>query len=512
MTALSQDDPELPVRQPFRPRTRWHRRRGVRIGTVLAVVAILAGLVVWRPWVPVRVTDGSVDLVDYLNRLDELVLAENDRVAGSGQDFVSIAFMLPIRTGDTDPNTATSIRHELEGAYLAQWWANHENGDPDRFDSSRPLVRLLLADTGDVGVDWRDTVDDLAGLVDGDEHLVAVAGLGSSVDTTQAAVNELNAKGIPMFGAVITSSVLSAPLLARVSPTNADEAGAAVQYLRTTAEWTAATAQVPFRSHLIRDTDPTNGYAADLAARYRDEFPKDDPNHPPPSEGGFNAAAGAVGNVLAVEAQRICGIGPNVVFFAGRSADLKTFLAKLDQRDCPDLPVTIIAGDDVDRVTGVRDLWTGNNIKVLYTALATPQAWNSAAPGSRDLFSTAPINRFQLGPVSYAALFHDDLEDGQAIMGYDAMIAAIEATRRARTEQTKIPRPGDLVNGLNQINGTARVPGASGWIYFQIPADSGQQWLPDNKLVPVMNLDADGRSSLVVLSSRNGNPPGPPPR
>lgn len=505
-------DTELPGRQPFHPRTRWYRRTRIRIIAVVVVVAVLAGLIIWRPWVTVRVTDGSDELVGYLNGLSKLVLAENDRVADSGQDFVSIAFMLPIRTGDTDPNTATSIRHELEGAYLAQWWANHESGDADRFGSSRPLIRLLLADTGDGGADWRDTVDDLVGRVGGKEHLVAVAGLGSSVDTTQAAVNELNTRGIPMFGAVITSSTLSAPQLARVSPTNADEAGAAIQYLRATPEWQQASAQAPYRVHLIRDTDPKDGYAADLAARYRDEFLKDDPAHPLPSEGGFNAAAGAVGNVLAVEAQRICGIRPNVVFFAGRSADLKTFLGKLDQRDCPDQPVTVITGDDVDRVTGVRDLWSGHNIKVIYTALATPQSWDFADARSKNLFSSVPITRFQNGPASYHAIFHDDLEDGHAIMAYDAVTTAIEATRRARTEQTKIPEPGDLVNGLNQINGTARTPGASGWIYFQIPADSGHQWLPDNKLVPVMNLNADGRATLLTLSSRNGKPPGPPPQ
>lgn len=512
MPEQPQDGQQLPEPEPFNRPTPWHRRTHTRVIAVVLTVATVVWMIVWRPWETVRVTDGSDELVSHLGYVERLILAENQAVTDSGQDFATIAFMLPIRTGDTDPNNQTSIQHELEGAYLAQWWSNHEEGDPRHFSSSRPLVRLLLADTGDGGADWRDTVNDLVDRAD-DEHLVAVAGLGASVDTTQLAVKALNDNGIPTFGAVITSSTLSAPRLARVAPTNTDEAGAAVEYLKTTPEWQGATPQKPYKIHLVRDTDPNDRYATDLADRYRKAFPHNDPAYPRPTEGGFNAAVGAVGNVLAGEAQRICGINPNVVFFAGRSTDLRTFLGKLAARDCAaEGPITVICGDDVDRVTGVKGLWTGDSLRVLYTALATPQAWDSLVAERDQLFSSVPIARFREGPRSYREVFRDDLEDGHAIMGYDAVATAVEATRRARTEEAKVPEPVDLANGLNQINGTARVPGASGWIYFQIPSGPSQQWLPFNKLIPVMSLDADGRATLEALSSNNGRPPGPPPR
>ncbi|TDV56404.1 hypothetical protein [Actinophytocola oryzae] len=499
--------------KPFNPPTPWYRRTHTRIIAIVVTLAVIVWMGFWRPWETVRVTDGSDDLFGGLGEVERLIRAENRAVGESGQDYATIAFMMPIRTGDKDPNSRTSIQHELEGAYLAQWWSNHEEGDPVRFSSSRPLVRLLLADTGDGGVDWNDTVTDLVARAESDEHLVAVAGLGSSVDTTQRAVSALNDHGIPTFGSVITSSALSAPRLARVAPTNADEAAAAVAYLTTTPEWLAATPEAPYKIHMVRDTDPNDRYATDLANRYRNAFPRDNPAYPRPTEGGFNAAVGAVGNVLALEAQRICGIDPDVVFFAGFSADLRTFLGKLAARDCAaDGPITVICGDDVNRVTGVHGLWTGGSVRVLYTTLATPQAWDSPVAERDKLFSPVPIARFRDGPHSYHAVFGDDLEDGHAIMSYDSVVTAVEATRRARTEKAKVPQPVDLVNGLNQINGTARVPGASGWIYFQIPRNASQQWLPFNKLIPVMSLDANGKATLEALSSNNGRPPGPPPR
>jgi hypothetical protein len=513
MAERPQDSRKLPEPEPFHPRTPWFRRTLTRIIAVVLAVAAIVWVSIWRPWETVRVTDGSAELAGYLGDVERLILAENQAVTESGEDFATIAFMLPIRTGDQDPNSQKSIQHELEGAYLAQWWSNHEVGDPERFSSSRPLVRLLLADTGNGGADWSATVDDLIDRKGGDEHLVGVAGLGSSVDTTQYAVDTLNDNGIPTFGAVVTSAALSAPRLARVAPTNADEAGAAVSYLKTTPEWQGATPQNPYKIHLVRDTDPNDRYATDLANRYRNAFPHDDPAYPRPTEGGFNASVGAVGNVLALEAQRICGIDPAVVFFAGFSTDLRTFLGKLAARDCAaEGPITVICGDDVNKVTGVRGLWTGDSVRVLYTTLATPQAWDSPVAKRDRLFSPVPIARFREGPHSYRAVFQDDLEDGHAIMSYDAVATAVEATRRARTEKAKVPESVDLVNGLNQINGTARVPGASGWIYFQIPRDSSQQWLPHNKLIPVMSLDANGKATLKALSSSNGRPPGPPVR
>jgi hypothetical protein len=515
MTTVGHGRAIRPVPSPINPPRPWHRRRFTVVAAVALAVILTATAIIWRPWQTeplTRVSDGSTTFVDYLDEVSHLIQDENHRVAGSGRAFVSIAFMLPLRTGKENPKTTTSIRHELEGAYLAQYWSNHENADDDRFTSSAPLIKLLLADSGAAGSSWPDTVEQLVDRLDSD-HLVAVAGLGSSVTTTQSAVTALAAHGIPMFGAVVTSARLKGPNLARVSPTNADEAMAATHYLRTTPQWLAGTPAAPYKAYLVQDTAVEDSYAADLASAYRASFPRDDPAHVLlDANGGYDSSRPAAGNVLASLVNTVCAIQPDLVFFAGRSNELRDFLGKLATRpnSCADggQPITVMTGDQINNLTNTPRLWTGENINLLYTALATPQAWNPAAGGSGTI-SPAAIARFTTGPHSYVSLFGDDLEDGHAIMSYDAMLTATEATRRAHSDETPVPVPAALVNGLHQINAQNAIPGASGWIYFQNTKEP-PEWLPFNKAIPIMNLNRDGKATFLRLSSRLGVPPGPP--
>jgi hypothetical protein len=508
MTRLGLGEAEVPTPPALNQRKPWHRRRltWIACSAVIAIVAVIG--LVWNPWRTVWVTDGSDVFVESLGQVSNLILEENKRVTESGRDFVSIAFMLPIRTSEQDTYTPTTIRHELEGAYLAQYWSNRENADEGTFTSSTPLIRLLIADTGYLATDWPDTVAQLIGRV-GSEHLVAVAGLGASLDTTQLAVDELSRSGIPMFGAVITSSRLTAPNLARVSPTNADEAGAAIQHLKTTPAWGSATSNAPYKAYLVQDTAARDSYVADLGAAYRAEFPKDDPAHTLlPVQGTFDSSVPAAGNVLANQVNTICTLAPHIVFFAGRSNDLKTLLGKLAARPCAATgqQITVVSGDDIDHLVNVPELWNGEGITLLYTGLASPQSWNA---NQGQTISTVAIDRFRKGPHRYESLFADDLEDGHAIMAYDAVLTATEAARKARTEDAPIPIPSALVNGLHQINAQAAVPGASGWIYFQSTKET-PEWLPYNKAVPILSLDRNGKVTFVRLSSRLGVPPGPP--
>lgn len=509
--------PDRPGRaEPINPRPRLHRRPLLWIATGLALAAVTTVVLVWCPWCPVRVTDGSDVLAEDLTTVEQLILSENDRVTSGGDEWVSVAVLLPIRPVGDDSTAQPGALRMLQGAYLAQYWYNHPDGDEHEFGSERPLIRLLIADAGPDGQDWPDTVEQLVDMADPESsaHLVAVTGLRQSTKATQEAVNELAAHNIPMVSATITATSLTGSTLYRVASSNSDEAEAVITYLKTTEEWRSATAAAPFQAYLVQDKAAEDTYAEDLGNKYRQAFFANDPAHQLfDAQGNFDSRKPAAGNALASQISMIC-TGPRIVFFAGRGNDLETFLRHLATRPrpCADTPVTIVTGDDASTVIdqrGAERLWFGEgaNIEVLYTAMASPHTWDEAG---QNTVPQATIERFRNCKNCYRTLFPEDsLEDENAIMSHDAALTAMIAARNARSQQDPRPTAAALINGLATINRANPVPGASGWISFQHEAGR-PDGMPYNKAVPIMQLLPDGTTRLVSLSSRLGAVPGGP--
>ncbi|MGH4023684.1 MAG: hypothetical protein ACRDRV_03775 [Pseudonocardiaceae bacterium] len=482
----------------------------------MAVVAVLvAGLLWWCPWCTVRVTDGSDLLDDELELVESLIRKENDRVTNSGQEWVSVAVMLPIHP-EAEPTAPVRIIHQLQGSYLGQYWFNHPSGDDSQFGSDRPLIRLLIADTGYRGEDWPDTVAQLVDMArpGSDARLVAVTGLDQSTTATQAAVNELARHQIPMIGSLITATDLAAEGLFRVTPTNSDEALAMIRYLQQRDDWKLASAAQPYTAYRIQDRARADTYAQDLGKKYNEAFPRDQAHILSPIPGEFDSRKPAAGNALRSEVSVICADHPTVVFFAGRSGDLRTFLRHLSGRSqpCADTPITVVTGDAASDLSAQRNnpqknlpLWgDGANVTVYYTTLASPLAWKDEYS---EYISSEVVTRFVEGNRSYQALFpNDPLEDGQAIMSHDAVITAATAAGNAISQQDQRPVPEALSNGLFQIKGNGKVSGASGFIDFQNDEDL-PDGVPYNKTIPIMRLLPDGTTTLVGLSSRLGTPP-----
>ncbi|MGH4023682.1 MAG: ABC transporter substrate-binding protein [Pseudonocardiaceae bacterium] len=459
-----------------------------------------------------RVTDGNELLADNLADVENLIRAENDRVTDSGAEWVGIAVMQTIRPAPGERDTLPRVMHSLRGAYLAQFWSNHQNGDVRQFRSDRPLIKLFVADTGTRGEEWPDTVAQLVTMSEpgNSAHLVAVAGLSRSTAATQAAVDELARHNIPMVGSTITATNLTAPGLVRVAATNSDEATATIEYLKTTPAWQRASIEKPFRAYLLQDRAAADTYATDLGTKYRQAFPPGATTHILASgQGDFDGQRPGVGSTLANQIPTICAINPDVVFFAGRSNDLQTFLGHLAARQCNNEPITVVSASDVSVLNNPRrtePLWTasGENITVLYTALASPQTWQKKY---QEYVPPATLVRFGQCSMCYQALFpHDPLDDGYAIMAHDSVFTAVTAARNTSSQQDPQPTADALFNGLYQINVTKKVPGASGWIYFQRESDR-PDGVPYNKAVPIMQLHPDGTATLVALSSRSGTPP-----
>jgi ABC-type branched-subunit amino acid transport system substrate-binding protein len=486
-------------------------RRGSRVTAVAAALALVGtGLfVVLRPagsgcaagvakvgpdHACVGLTDGSFAFSRDLSHVSHLIATENERVAKGGTPWVGVVYLLPmVPTGGT--TTADSIRHEIEGAYSAQWEANHELGKGDA-----PQIRLLLAHPGTGSPQQQAYTLGQIESHRGSDHIVAVAGLGTSTQATVDAINRITADGLAAFGSVITADSLTPKHgLVRVAPTNTDEAKAAAAYLRSSFK-----DQPNAKVQLVKDSKSDDYYSSTLASQFTLSY-----------QGGllphtmvYDSDDAAVATNFANQMPTLCESGPAAVFFAGRGIDLPEFLAPLSERLCTDRQLTVISGDDASQVeqsAGKADIvraLTKGNIRLLFTGLASDDAWAKAP----QLFAPTAIAPFTAGGEFKNDFPNEELYDGQAIMGHDAVLTAVKAVRAVVSGGT----PPDHVDGsavtqmLTALYGKTAVSGASG----QISLDENGN--PENKPIPIVEIRQDGSVGVVAVSSATGQPPQAP--
>jgi ABC-type branched-subunit amino acid transport system substrate-binding protein len=429
----------------------------------------------------VGVTDGQVIFSEDLRSVEQRIEMENNRVHGGGQAYVSIAYLTPMTLTASDADTPESLRHELEGAYTALYRENNTRGP-----GYTPQLRLLLANDGSGGAQWSVAVDDIEQRQKSSDHLVAVAGLGPSFDTTWLAIRSLSTAGIAMMGATMTANDLISPKdLARVSPTNTDEANALVNYTRGRSGVHTAL--------IIQSTDSSDRYAQTLGTGFQ-EFQ----DHTHYSLVGQRIqqyeperAASDFGQIMA----NICAAHPDVLFFAGRGRELPALLSALSSRPCPDTPINIITGDDASTmpVDEVVTTALGRGVTLTYATLAHPMEWDT------PLAPSGQANNYRDFSDQYRKLFGTEpLDDGQAIMAYDAVLAVSTAVHHiARSNMT----PGDVAGEWKLLNQSNSVPGASGLIGFK------NDGTPENKAIPLVQLLQTGQVRFLQVSWPCGSPP-----
>jgi hypothetical protein len=475
----------------------WWRRHPRLTVVLLAVVLAAAGGVAYatrpQPVAPVYLTDGSHVFNPGLAQVEDLIHRENDRVAATGQPYVSVAFLATMDpVPDVDANDLNSMKHELQGAYLAQFTANHPSGKPQP-----PLVRLLLVDAGSREANWRDSVRAIQGAITGSDHLVAVTGLGISISNTTNLVRTLAARHVAMVGATLTAdSFDGVPGMVRVAPTNSQEAVASVQYLNRDQK-------VPSGANvlLVQDQNASDTYAKSLGTAFTRALHETNAKalHLVSPTMVYDSTYPDAPTILGANAQRVCGTNARVVYFAGRGNDLQGFLAGLAARSCTGTPLTVVSGDDASQLAG-RQLWLGNgaNLTAVFTTLANPDVWQHQPAA----VSGATVARFGECSTCYRGLFpNDSLDDGVAIMAHDAVLTAVVAARQVvayvSPNVPRLPSTGAVAQALYQVS----VPGASGYLCF----DAAHS--PVDKAIPIMSADQHGRLSYLALSSASGNPP-----
>ena len=450
----------------------------------------------------IGVTEGQValraDLADVLGKIRE----ENGWVDRSGQAAVSLAYLVSLPAPSSRDELAVLLRHELEGAYIAQWEANHT-----KILGDKPLIRLLVANDGDGSSEWQTALPEVLDKVGESERLVAAVVTGRTLKGTVDAIDNLRKGGVPVIASRLTGDSVTnldpnqlAALrggLARVAPTNSDQTIAAAAYLKREAS----------RAVLVQDVKPGDPYLRTLGTAFRRGF--EDPTHHvlEPME-TYDSGIGGAANTMGALLRNICQEKPEVVFFAGRTPELGAFVQALPGRPCRETPIKIVAGADsvefAAEVAGTPELRDGlnANASMIYTTQAHPGAW-TASIGS---FNPEPYRHFGSCEKCYNNVFPGEpLDDGAAIIGYDAIIIGVTAIRPGQGGpggQGINDRPELISQQFNRLHGTEAVAGASGWISLQDGRNGGTM----NKAVAIEQVTSDGRVTFLGLSSVDGSP------
>ncbi|MCD9880138.1 ABC transporter substrate-binding protein [Streptomyces guryensis] len=434
----------------------------------------------------IGVSDGSYAFRDSLKPVMDKIRDENRRVAKSGRKWVSVAYVEPLSSDPSDESAKYQVLEELKGAYLAQRQLNDNQlggvGD-------LPQIRLLVANIGERSEQWKPLTDQLIAMAHGGkDHLVAVAGFGTSRGGTLKAVDALRLANVPMMGATVTADGLSSSSKVgffRVSAPNSDQASGAAAYLAGRQK-----AKHGYKVLVIRDRNEDDIYNTSLykdfmtAARTKGLALMD-------SEVQYASGIDGISNAFSAVAQQVCYQKPDAIFFAGRGANLRGFIIAMSAagRRCP---VTVLTGDDAVGVyygaeTGdatvkqfQRD-WAVSRVTAFYTALGHPELADklyrkadNPYPGFLDLYRR-----------TFGGTGEDELQDGQATLGHDAVWTLGVAIHQAAGDDGSATVNAE--SALSQLVTGVTASGVTGPI--QLDSDGN----PHNKPMALVRLQPEGR-------------------
>jgi hypothetical protein len=466
---------------------------------VLVVAAAVTGAALLVNREAVHLTDGEHVYSENLRTVQELIHAENQRVRADDADWVSVVFADVMDPRPGDRINADAVRHDLQGAYIAQQaW----NAPANR----APKVRLLLADLGSQMSGWRAAAAQIRAGVDGEERIVAVAGLAVSTQDVREFVDEIAKSKVAIVAGAITGDKMTVALgggpvpgMVRVAPTNSDMAVATLRYLDRAPGLPAAP-----RVLEVRDQNRADDYAVSLG----EAFSKAITAQPGRRyavlrpQMVFNSSLDEAGTILAAKAEKVCELRADVVHFAGRGADMKGFLPGLASRSCTSRHLLVLGPPDIAR-SAHSPLWASGseaNMTVLAPGLTSPSMWRE----DRGAASGETVSRFGSCPTCYATLFPDEsMADSDAALSHDAVWTAILGIRDVVAGQASTgagpsrPKAAAVAQALNQL----RVDGVSGWI-CTFDADHN----PVNKAVPMLQVEHTGAIQYQALSSPSGEP------
>jgi hypothetical protein len=205
----------------------------------------------------------------------------------------------------------------------------------------------------------------------------------------------------------------------------------------------------------------------------------------------------------------ICQYRPDVVYFAGRGAQLEEFVDAFPGRPCKDHHINIVTGDSAanlaNQLTAEFIAGLRSDVTLRYTGLAHPGAWAAGLRG----FTPAHLDPGNDCEHCFGRVFEGEpQDDGRAIMGYDAMLVAlgaIDATHQGASQKDADTHRSEMIQNWDRFHDARAIPGASGWI-------SLKDGNPQAKAITILELTPEGvRFNAVSSGSPDGRPFVPPP-
>lgn len=340
---------------------------------VLATATTNCGPGIWRASSGecVGISDGGFVFEDHLTRVLGLIDQQNRAILDSGHPYATVIYFGKLTTsgsssvGAYDP--LTDIHGELAGIALEQRKLIDNSGD-----GSKLQMRVLPANAG---ADFRyaeDVAREVLRRIQDDPTVIGVVGLGESRQQVQAAIQLLARRAVPVISTTATFDDLGRrgggdayiPSFFPLAPPNSMLASAAARWARTGLPQqgipAARTAAV------FTDTMLSDLFSGDLGARFVKAFGDG------ATSVGYTNAAGLEERVTEVCTRRE---KPDLVYYAGRSAQFGAFIDAIAKSQCHQL--TVMANDDITQYVNdhAPQLGRNNRVRVMYVALASQSAW-----------------------------------------------------------------------------------------------------------------------------------------
>jgi hypothetical protein len=321
----------------------------------------------------VGISDGGFVFDGHLTRVLGLINDQNHAILASGHPYATVIYFGKLTTsgrssaGSGDP--LTDIHGELAGIALEQGRLIANSGD-----GSKLQMRILIANAGADFQYAQDVAKDVLRRIDDDPTIVGVVGLGESRQHVQDAIRLLARKAVPLISTTATYDDLGRrvegdayiPSFFPLAPTNSRLATAAARWARAGLPQQgippAKTAAV------FTDTMASDLFTKDIGGRFVTAFGKG------ATSVGYSDAA-----LLEEKVTEVCTrqVKPDLVYYAGRTAQFGAFVDAIAKSQCHQL--TVMANDDITQYVNDHqaELGTNNRVRVTYVALASPNAWTS---------------------------------------------------------------------------------------------------------------------------------------
>lgn len=466
----------------------------------------------------VGVTDGSFEFADEFEHVSGLIRAENERIdaLAGGQPIVRVAFLGTLSFEEVGPMDPTRMRGALEGAYTAQIRAN----DTRAYGDPTPQIQLVLANMGGRQGSWEPVVEDLVAMAqDEDRPLVAVTGLGVSIESTKSVAEELHRYDIPMVSSAVTADGLAhgpegiddagdeenpaSPGVIRVAPSNNEYVKALRTYLEGLDE--------PARAVIVHDQTEPDLFVSTLKSAYDAHLSAYTEGRSVQTYRGTTVGDTPPAGLFSDVSGNVCATDADTILFAGRAPDLDAFLDSLRYSVCDrDMRVLFVStGMSMLNQEEEMRIVEEQDITLVYATGVDPR-WNDAPAGSPGVPEGYPA--FRDAYLEHFGEQDPDLErlvNGYALVNHDAVAVAAAALRMTNEQGNEpvAPKAEAVRDRLMLLNTRNSQVTAGGGTLSYSPEGAGEAI---GRYVPIVELpfdaDVEPKSEPHVIDGGESTP------